>query len=170
MRPVRFSLSTVGLVVLLIAADLAAARSAIGANDEAILGRLALPMGNLLVLAFHRDRTLRRSGRREPFWVGFQTGGWAALVAYLVACRADPAAVSMPLARAFEPVRTAVMNNLSFEAMRQLDPTFRLAWLVATAALLLVASGALTVVMVAPALAAGRLTRCGRRPAPYPSV
>src|SRR5262249_6779406 len=130
----RASISTLGILVLIIAFDCAVLRFAFGSNDRTWLDLFALPMLNVLMLTFAHRLDRRRGGNRTPFLDGFLWLGWAALGLYLIWCRIRPEETIWALAVASESVHWLTLDSLDFDTMRRVDPTFRLAWKISKAA------------------------------------
>jgi hypothetical protein len=159
-RP-RLSIAWLIVCVLVAAFDLAVLS---GPNsDWAWLNLIALPMVNVLVLAHTSGRMRRRRGDEDPFLLGFQVAGWAALIAYLAWCRVRPEPTAEMLAVASEWIHWTVLDNLSFDAMQRLDPTFALAWKISMGARTVAVSAALTAAMLLIASSGGMIVRRGRR-------
>jgi hypothetical protein len=116
-------------------------------------------MLNILAFAFYLDYRSRSRGRREPFLLGFQVAGWAGLLAYLASCTYETRSACDALIGVAGPVLQFCMNNLSFDAMKRLDPTFRLAHNISTATMASVIAAGLTAVLVLVAWLGGTLAR-----------
>jgi hypothetical protein len=121
-------------------------------------------MLNILAFAFYRDRMLRWRGERRPFLVGFQVAGWMSVIAYLVWCWMAAERTSWLLVTFCEPIRRVCMDNLDFETMKRLDPTFALPWPISTFAALLGAWMILTGLVVLVAWLGGWIGRELLRP------
>jgi hypothetical protein len=168
MKGLQLSISTLGVLVLLIAVDLAVLGSAFGWIDQTFLDLIALPIGNILVFAFYRARMIKRRGESSPFLFGFQVSGWAFLLAYLIWCRLFRQQTVLALVLALQPIRSWCMDNLGFDTMKRLDPTFALAWKISTAAMLVTVSIILTNLMLLAAVGGGMVARRWRRGANGP--
>ena len=158
MRRPHASVSALVALVLIAALDFAILRY-FPRNDRAWLDLFALPMANILMFASCRDRSRRRRGERSPFLLGFQRLGWAAVLSYLVWCRVRPQETSMALALASEWVHWTALNNLDFDVMKGLDPTFGLAWRISKGAQGAAVAAVVTAVMLLVASCGGIIFR-----------
>jgi hypothetical protein len=155
----RVAIATLIVLIVFFAVDCALLRNPFGGNDAAMLRLCTIPMANILAFGLYLYVVRSRRGEKDPFLFGFALFGWAALAAFLYGCEAFPASLSL----AFLPIASAVqamcMDNLSFEAMKSLDPTFTVAHKIATAGSLIVVSLVLTALFSLIALAGGWLAR-----------
>ena len=158
MKPFRTSIATLCVCVTILALDLAVLRY-YPTNDRTWLGIFSLPMLNLLTFAFYRVRVRRQHGTPSPFLGGFQLLGWLAVVSYLAWCQIRPQEISWALAVAFERVHWLTLNNLDFDAMKRLDPSFGLAWRISKATQGLAAAALVTGVLLLPAVIGGMIAR-----------
>ncbi len=158
LKILRVSIATLAVCVLILAVDLAILRY-FPTSDRAWLDLFAVPMLNILAFAFYQGRALRRLGKSSPFLRGFQILGWAAMIAYLTWCRIRPQDVGWALAVVSEPIQRLTLNNLDFDAMKRMDPTFGLAARISKGAQGAVAAGLVTVAMLLVAACGGSIAR-----------
>jgi hypothetical protein len=163
----RVSIATLIAVVVLLAVDCALLRNPFGGTDAAMMTLCTLPMGNLLLFGLYVSYVRSRRGERTLFLLGFELFGWAAVFALLYACNAFTAQLDVLLLPVYVPVREVFMDNLPFELMRSVDPTFVVAHKISTAMGLLAVSMVLTALCSLVAFAGGwtfyRLGRASRR-------
>ena len=155
MKPPRVAIATLIVLIVILATDCALLRSPFGGNDAAMLRLCAIPMANILAFGLYLSIVRSRRGEKAPFLFGFEVSGWAALAAFLYGCEAFPASLSMGLSPIYFTVHSLCMDNLPFEAMKSLDPTFRVANKIATAVSLSAVSLALTALFSIVALVGG---------------
>ena len=159
MKPPRVAIATLIVLIVLLAADCALLRSPFGGNDAAMLRLCTLPMANVLAFGLYLSVIRSRRGEKDPFLFGFEVFGGAALAAFLYGCEAFPASLSMGLSSIYFTVHGLCMDNLPFEAMKSLDPTFAVAHKIATAVSLSAVSLALTALFSIVALVGGWVVR-----------
>jgi hypothetical protein len=157
MKPFRTSIATLGACVALIALNLAFLRFQ-PTNELAYLALFSLPMVNLLAIAFYLGRA-RRLGSSGPFLRWFQVIGWVAVASYLAWSLNRPLDVSGTIAIATHPVYRMTLNNLGYDAMKGLDPSFRLARKISAATQLIAAAALVTGVLLLPAAIGGMIAR-----------
>jgi hypothetical protein len=116
-------------------------------------------MLNILAFAFYRGRAVRRLEMPSPFLRGFQVLGWVAVVSYLAWCQNRPRGLSWAFAIAFNPVFWLTLNNLDFDAMKSLDPSFGQAWRISKATQGIAAAALVTGVLLLPAVIGGMIAR-----------
>lgn len=158
MKPFRTSIATLVVCVTILALDLALLRN-FPMNDRTWLRLFSLPMLNILAFAFYRGRAVRRLGMPSPFLRGFQVLGWVAVVSYLAWCQNRPQGLSWAFAIAFNPVYWLTLNNLDFDAMKRLDPSFGLANRISKATQGIAAAALVTGLMLLPAVIGGMIAR-----------
>src|SRR5262249_11852171 len=113
MRFPQFSLSSVGLAVLVLALDFAVIRVALldpRPEDWTLPVLFLLPMFDTLLIALYR---LRRNGRRTPGAIAFFFAGTAATLVVLVFCLIAPEAAFGLLRATCRPIAIASMNELA---------------------------------------------------------
>jgi hypothetical protein len=154
-RPPRVSIATLIVVMALLAADCALLRSPFGGNDAAMLRLCILPMANVLAFCVYLALARTRRGEKASFLIGYVVAGCAASVVYLIGCDTYPFWLSMRLAPIYFPVNDICMNNLPYETMNSLDPTFTVTHKIATAVSLSAVSLVLTALFSIIALAGG---------------
>jgi hypothetical protein len=147
------------VLIVLLAVDCALLRSPFGGNDAAMLRLCALPMASVLVFGLYLSIVRSRRGEKYPFLFGFEVLGWAALAAFLYGCEAFPASLSIGLSPNFFTVHYLCMDNLPFEVMQSLDPTFTVTHKIATAVSLAAVSLVLTALLSIVALVGGGIVR-----------
>jgi hypothetical protein len=158
MKPFRTSIAALVVCVTILALDLAVLRR-FPTNDRVWLRVFSLPMLNILAFAFYRGRVVRCLGMPSPFLRGFQVLGWVAVVFYLAWCQNRPQGLSRALAIAFNPVYWLTLNNLDFDAMRRLDPSFGLANGISMAARGIAMAALVTGLLLLPAVIGGMIAR-----------
>jgi hypothetical protein len=172
MKPLRVAIATLIVLIVHLAADCALLRSPFGGNDAAMLRLCTLPMANVLAFGLYLSVIRSRRGEKDPFLFGFEVFGGAALAAFLYGCEAFPASLSMAFSPVFFPVHALCMDNLPFETMKSLDPTFTVTHKIATAVSLSVVSLVLTALFLTAALVGGwvvlRLKGTAERPVNAP--
>jgi hypothetical protein len=171
-KPPRVAIATLIVLIVRLAADCAILRSPFGGNDAAMLRLCAIPMANVLAFGLYLAVVRSRRGEKAPFLFGFEVSGWAALAAFFWGCGAIPASLSIGLSPIFFTVHNLCMENLSFEAMKSLDPTFTATHKIATAVSLSAVSLVLTALFSIVALVGGwvvhRLRGTAERPVNAP--
>jgi hypothetical protein len=165
-KPPRVAIATLIVLTVILAADCALLRNPFGGNDAAMLRLCTIPTANVLAFGLYLSIVRSRRGEKAPFLFGFEVCGWAALAAFLYGCEAFPASLSMAISPIFSTVHNLCMENLPFEAMKSLDPTFTVTHKIATAVSLSAVSLVLTALFSIAALVGGwvvhRLQRdCG---------
>jgi hypothetical protein len=155
----RVSIATMMVVVVLLSADCAILRHPFGGNDAAMLSLCALPMTNVLAFVLYLYVVRARRGEKVPFLFGFEVSGGAALALFLYGCGAFPTLLSMACSPIFFTVHALCMDNLPFETMKSLDPTFTATHKIATGVSLLAVSLVLTGLFLLVALAGGWVVR-----------
>jgi hypothetical protein len=158
MKPFRPSIATLGACIALLAFDLAILRFQPG-NDLTYLALFTLPIVNLLVIAFYLGRVRRRLGKSNPFLRWFQIIGWVEVASYLAWSHYRYLDLSWPIAVATRPVFEVTLNNLSFDVMQRLDPSFVLAWKISKAAQSIVAAAIVSGVLLLPAVIGGMIAQ-----------
>ena len=158
MKPFRTSIATLVVCVTILALDLALLRN-FPTNDRTWLRLFSLPMLNILAFAFYRGRAVRRLGMPSPFLRGFQVLGWVAAVSYLAWCQNRPQGLSWAFAISFNPVYWLTLNNLDFDAMKRLDPSFGLANRISMATRGIAGSAVVTGLLLLPAVIWGMIAR-----------
>ena len=109
----RFSLSSIGFAILVLAIDFAVIRVALlgpGSEDWTVFALLLLPMFDALLIALYR---LRRIGRRTSGAIAFFITGTAATIVVLVSCLIAPKASFALLGAVGRPIASASMNGLT---------------------------------------------------------
>ena len=129
-------------------------------------------MANILAFGLYLSVIRSHRGEKDPFLFGFEVFGGAALSAFLYGCRAFPESLSTAFFPIYSPVRAFCMDNLPFETMKSLDPTFTLTHKIAIAVSLSVLSLVLTALFLIAALVGGwaihRLKGTAERPVNAP--
>jgi hypothetical protein len=149
------TISTVIVLVVLPAVDCALLRRPFGGNDAAMFRLCAPPMVSVLVFGLYLSIVRSHRGEKYPFLFGFEVFGWAALAAFLYGCEALPASLSIGLSPIFFTVHYLCMDNLPFEVMQSLDPTFAVTHEIATAVSLAAVSLVLVALLSIVALVGG---------------
>jgi hypothetical protein len=116
-------------------------------------------MANVLAFGLYLSFARSRRGEKTPFLFGFEVSGWAALAVFLFGCEAFPGPLSMGLWPIFSTVHNLCMENLPFETMKSLDPTFTATHKIATAVSLSAVSLVLTALFSIVAIAGGWVAR-----------
>jgi hypothetical protein len=158
-RSPQVAIATLIVLIVLLAVDCALLRNPFGGNDAATLRLCTIPMANVLAFGLYLYVVRSRRGENDPFLFGFAVFGWAALAAFLYGCEAFPASLSLAFLPIASSIQAMCMDNLSFEAMKSLDPTFSVAHKIATAGSLIVVSLLLTALFSLIALVGGWLVR-----------
>src|SRR5207248_4578990 len=78
MRPPRFTIAGLLVVILFVAVAIAALRAATAAWDSGVFGVTLAILLAAVLLAVHR------AGRQRAYWLGFALFGWTYLVASLI--------------------------------------------------------------------------------------
>jgi hypothetical protein len=168
LKPPRVAIATLIVLIVLLAADCALLRSPFGGNDAAMLRLCTLPMANVLAFGLYLSIVRSRRGEKAPFVLGFEVFGWAALAAFLYGCEAFPESLSLGLSPIYFTVNNLCMDNLPFETMQSLDPTFTVTHKIATAVSLAAVSLVLTALLSIVALVGGGVVQRLRRNAERP--
>jgi hypothetical protein len=158
MMPFRTSIATLVVCVTILALDLAFLRN-LPTNDRTWLRLFSLPMLNILAFAFYRGRAVRRLGMPSQFLRGFQVLGWVAVVSYLAWCLNWTQGHSRAFANAFNPIYWLTLNNLDFDTMQRLDPSFGLAHRISMATRGIAAAALVTGLLLLPAVIGGMIAR-----------
>ncbi len=109
----RFSLSSIGLAILVLALDFAVIRVAFfNPRPEAwtVFALFLLPMFDVLLIALYR---LRRDGRRTTGSIAFFVAGIAATLAVFVSCVIAPEVAFGLLSATCRPIAEASMSGLA---------------------------------------------------------
>ncbi len=113
MRFPRFSLASIGFVILVLAIDFAVIRVAFRSHSVehwATFAILLLPILDALLVALYR---LRRRDRRTPRTIGFLVAGVAATLAVFVLCVLAPHTALGMLIATGRPIATASVSGLT---------------------------------------------------------
>ncbi len=116
-------------------------------------------MVNVLVFGLYLSVIRSRRGEKTPFLFGFEVFGWAALAGFFYAWGEFSESLVAAFSPIFVSVHTLCMNNLSFETMKSLDPTFTAAHKIAITVSMLAVSLVLTGLCLIVALAGGWVVR-----------
>jgi hypothetical protein len=157
----RVPIAGLMLAIAIIAFDLAVLGSVV--EGRPLLGLEGLEIGaipGVTALGIGLARILLRRRRPGPFAAGFQVAGWAAVVAYLAACRLAPDFMQIPYAYYVNNIEVYYFSHDFFDTQEGYALTLVIAGFVwGTPQLLLaLAGGGLS------ALAARRLPLPERRP------
>jgi hypothetical protein len=126
----RMSIRLLGVIIALVAVECAAFQPSLSGDSYGgfWVNAIALPMTSFLILAFYRQRCLRRRGEQSPGLTGFQVAGWLAVAAALALFLNCPNAY-LKLVVLFDPVHRAWIESQAFRSVSLTSPTaVRMMW------------------------------------------
>lgn len=154
----RLSIATLGVCILILALDLACVRY-FPTDERTWLSLFALPAMNILAISHYCNRKDRKLGTPSAFTRAFLPLGLVSVATYIAWCQVRPQRLSWALAAISYRIFWFTLENLSYDTMQRLDPTFTLAWKISKVVQALAATAIVTSIILLPASFGGIVMR-----------